>query len=259
MENAPLLKEVTSSQMANLDKKQLLVVWPIASLEQHGPHLPLGTDLIVIESVAERVRGRLGNRLPLAFGPSIPLGMSSEHLGFPGTVSLGPTAFIRLVDDIAASLASHGIKHLLFLNGHGGNTDILHALGPDVRRKHDVRTYFIDLWGSSFFDDVIEEVFPGISSSEIHAATVETSIMLHLRPELVGPLPDKEAEGEALLPAGKAADTVCRSWIAEDYGASGIIGSIREPSAEAGGRVVEFAVNKVAAMLEKIAAAAGEH
>jgi len=249
----PALRELTTDQVARLDPDGWLAVWPVASLEQHGPYLPLGTDAMVLEAVVERVRARLGAGFPALFLPLFPLGKSPEHLAFPGTVSLRAATLLAVVEDVVASLAAHRFRQIVFLNGHGGNTALLRALGPDLRYQCGVRVFHIDLWASAFFDDAVAELFPALAGCEIHAGSVETSMLMHLVPNLVagtagapepGATPDREI--------ARFMGTVPSGWLAKDFGPSGVIGDPSQASAEAGARVLAYAVERVCQMLQAI-------
>ncbi|RLC64522.1 MAG: creatininase family protein [Chloroflexota bacterium] len=253
MNKISALRELTTAQVARLEPAQWLVVWPVASLEQHGPHLPLGTDAIVLEAIVERVRERLGAGFQALFLPMMHLGKSPEHLTFPGTVSLQASTLLAVVDDLVASLAAHQFRRFVFLNGHGGNTALLQAVGPDLRYRYGVRVYYLDLWASSFFDDIIAELFPSLVGREVHAASVETSLLLHLRPELVDQMPDTStlraaADQESVNLTG----TVPFGWLARDFGTSGVIGDPSLASAEAGEQILAYAVERACRMLQEI-------
>lgn len=247
-------EELTATQISRLDGSAYLVVWPIASVEQHGPHLPVGTDLIIVNCLVERVRERLARRLPILFGPTLPLGKSTEHLGFAGTVSLQVQTLLNTIEDIVASLASHGFKHLAFLNSHGGNTDLLKTLGPEMLRKYNVRLYYIDLYDRCLVKHMIEDSMPYLSRLDIHAGAVETSMLLYLRPDLVGPLPvvpTKITTLENLLLAS-ANKTIECGWNAEDFGKLGIIGEPSKASKDIGERVVAYLVDFICSALKAI-------
>jgi len=247
-------EELTSTQISTLNGDAYLIVWPIASVEQHGPYLPVGTDLIILDCLVERVRKKLGRQLPILWGPTLSLGKSSEHLSFAGTVSLRARTLLGIIEDLAASLSTHGFRHLVLLNGHGGNTHLLEALGPDILRDYNVRMYTINLWGESFLNGVIRDCFPQLKRPDIHAGAVETSMMLYLRPDLVGPLPtslpSKNLEGNAFY--ALLSNAMGISWKAEDFGPLGVIGNPLEASTEVGERVVIYAVNRICAILEEL-------
>ena len=237
-------RELRSPELGELDHDACLVVWPVAALEQHGPHLSVGTDGIVLEAIVERVRERLGAEFAAVFLPLMPFGKSPEHLRFPGTVSLRASTLLAISEDLVASLAGQGFTRLVVLNGHGGNTALLQSVAFDLRSRYGVRAFSIDLWASDFFDEAISEIFPVLDEPEVHAASVETSLMLYLCPERVGEIP----------PASAACDLgpVPCGWAAEDLCDTGVIGDPTLATAEAGERLLDYAVARVCRLLGEI-------
>jgi creatinine amidohydrolase len=142
------------------------VILPVGSTEQHGPHCPLGTDHITAEVVAVTIGDRVG--LPVL--PVVAVGVSSHHRQFPGTLWAPPAVFRDYVKAIILSAASHGPRKFLIVNGHGGNTASLKEVAEDLRSDEDIFA-------------AISSAFP--AKLDGHAGEDETSVMLHLRPELV--------------------------------------------------------------------------
>lgn len=142
------------------------VLLPTGATEQHGPHLPLFTDTVIARAVADRAAALLPGASVVA--PAVPYGASGEHADFPGTISLGHEALRGLLVEAVRSLSPWAAR-VVFVNGHGGNTATLDAVAGQLRREgHDVA------WSPC--------AAPG---GDAHAGATETSIMLHLAPELV--------------------------------------------------------------------------
>jgi creatinine amidohydrolase len=160
------LAEVSWVEAQAILKKVDTVILPVGSTEQHGPHCPLGTDHITAESVANMV----GDRVKLPVLPVVPVGVSSHHRQFAGTLWAPPLVFREYVKAIILSASSHGPKKFFIINGHGGNTASLKEVAEDLRSDEDI---FI----------AIATAYP--TKLDGHAGKDETSIMLHLRPELV--------------------------------------------------------------------------
>ena len=118
---------------AALARARLALV-PVGSLEQHGPHLTLDTDLAVAEAFAQRLDVELGDDALLC--PPLPYGLSEHHLAFPGTITLRPDTFIGVLLDLVESLAHWGLRRVLVVNGHGGNIDALRLVSGQARRDH---------------------------------------------------------------------------------------------------------------------------
>ena len=142
-----------------------LVVVPLGSLEQHGYHLPLGTDTAVAVAVAEAATPRLDGAL---LAPALAYGASGEHEGFPGTVSLGTEALTALLVEYGRS-ACRWAGRVLIVNGHGGNLDALRSAGSLLRREGREVAWFPC----------------GIPDGDAHAGRTETSLMLHVEPEWI--------------------------------------------------------------------------
>ncbi len=144
--------------------RDVLVV-PVGSLEQHGPHLPLATDTVVATAVAERLHAV---RPAAGLAPAVPFGASGEHAAFPGTVSVGTEALRLLVVELVRD-AARSWRAVLVLNGHGGNASAL-AQAVDLCRDEGRRLHVVHL---------------GLPGMDAHAGRAETSLLLHIAPDLV--------------------------------------------------------------------------
>jgi mycofactocin precursor peptide peptidase len=149
----------------------LLLVVPIGSTEQHGPHLPLGTDTIIASRLADELVRRIGARLAV-IAPVVAIGASGEHQGFPGTLSIGTEVLTGVLVEIGRSACAPGpFGSVLFVNGHGGNAEALRNAGR-ILTGEGRRAYH---WSPRLTG----------SSHDTHAGRIETSLMLHLAPHLV--------------------------------------------------------------------------
>jgi creatinine amidohydrolase len=171
-----------------------LAILPLAQHEPHGPHLPVGTDGIIVGALASRIAGRLEE--PVFLLPVWPVGTSGPHRGQPGTVSLEPETLWAVVADIAASLEAHGIRKLVVINGHGLPTMFgarpwgSPVVKTAVRQLNYEHPSLTAVWFQPFAlaGPVLRGVFP---TGDIHAGDLETSVLLYLAPELVrGSAPD---------------------------------------------------------------------
>ena len=161
------------------------VIITIGSTEQHGLHLPLGTDAIMGEALGQRVAHALGNTL---LAPGMRIGCSEHHMDFAGSLTLSRETFIGVVGDICRSLARHGFRHIVLLPTHGGNfaplAKAVEAIRPELSGVNLIA--FTDLM--AFMDEIFQtgkarKVTP--EQAGAHAGEFETSIMLYLRPDLV--------------------------------------------------------------------------
>ena len=243
-----LWNELSSGELADLGDRGTVAVLPIGSVEQHGPHLPLGTDTMIAESVAHAA---LAGPVPPAVAlPTISVALSSEHTWAKGTLSLPPGQLLSLLDSIGSAVARAGLKRLVFLNGHGGNSAALRVAARELRLSHGLLTFVAhphtpaDQGGTSS------------EGLEIHAGFRETSVMLHLRPDLVRMELAERCVPEwldryRLVGFGKP---VSFGWTSDDFGKSGVIGDPGGANAEAGRAAFSEAVTAFQSALAEIAA-----
>lgn len=162
-----------------------VLIVPVGSTEQHGHHLPTGTDTILAESITHGAVERTSELgLPVLITPSVWAGNSPHHCSFGGTVSLPPEKLTQQLDSIAESVLDNGFDALVFVNGHGGNEGIISTAVSSIGADHaDAQilglTYFKLI--KEFADEIRDSEIGGVS----HGGEFETSMMLHLRPELV--------------------------------------------------------------------------
>ena len=150
--------ETSSASLADVDRDQTVVVIPIAAVEQHGPHMPTGTDTILCGAVAEAVEARLPERILLT--PTLWLGASAHHLRLGATLDTGLDHYIATLCDIARSLLNDGHQRLLFLNGHGGNIDPMRVAVRTIQPSYPKALLSAgSYWCAA--DDLIREVLTG--------------------------------------------------------------------------------------------------
>jgi creatinine amidohydrolase len=205
-----------------------LVLVPIGSTEQHGPHLPLSTDTVIAQAVAERAAGVL-SPVPALVAPAIAYGASGEHADFPGTISIGHEALHVVITETARSLALWAGR-LVYINGHGGNVATLDAAVSRLRAEgHDVAWVGCEAPGG-----------------DAHAGFTETSVMLYLAPELVWP--SDGVTGETRPLAELMPDLVSRGVRA--VSPSGVLGDPAGASAEKGREILGAMVAAVARRID---------
>jgi creatinine amidohydrolase len=225
------------------------VVIPVAALEQHGHHLPVFTDSLLCGEVVRRAEERLGDRVLVA--PLLWLGNSDHHLDFAGTLSAAPRVYLDLLSGLLDNFVMHGFRRLVFVNGHGGN----HVPGQQAvfearqryRGRGDLLFLFATYW---LLGARPREADPSIRQPEMgHACEWETSMMLRLRPELVGDLaqvPPVEF-GNPFAPA-------VRGWVTKDRSVPGHIGDPRHATAEKGEVLFRVFSEDVVRLLERVIA-----
>jgi creatinine amidohydrolase len=246
------LAELRAPQIAERLTSDSVVIQPIAAVEQHGPHLPLSTDLLIAESVVDAVVAERGDELDLWVLPPLAYGKSNEHAWCPGTVWLGPATLLAVLDDLGRSVAMLPTNRLAFVNGHGGNSALLQVALRELRLAHGLQTFLLhpnvppDQGGPS----TEEELGMGI-----HGGLGETSLVLHLRPDLVDMasaarhVPEDMAEHRHVRFGGP----VAFGWTSDDFGPSGVIGDPTGATAERGKQQFEAIVAAMGDALAEVA------
>jgi creatinine amidohydrolase len=244
-------QEMTTEEFAALDADQVIAVLPIASIEQHGPHLPVCTDACANQAVIKRTLELLPDDLPVLVLPMMPVGKANEHSAFPGTLSLSSETVQRLWTEIAESVHRAGIRKLVFFNSHGGNGRILPVVAREIRARLDMLVIVANLRS-----DIPGDLFPEEERRfGIHGGSIETSRMLYLRPDLVNM---SKAENFQSAMADLAAEfeylpvTASIAWQAQDLNPAGVVGNARDADAERGRQLVEHAAAQFAAVLAEV-------
>ena len=172
--------ELRWPQMKELDRSKIVTILPTGSMEQHGPHLPLQVDHFIANRVSEELEKRVPETLIL---PPVWAGTSGHHMDFPGTITLRPRVFIDLLRDMCTCMHAHGFRRMILLNGHGGNRASLQVLGQELYAEMGFSINVIVYW------DLVPELVKSLKKSKSkgmgHSGELETSLMLHLAPQLV--------------------------------------------------------------------------
>ena len=174
---------------------EALVVWPVGSTEQHGPHLPVGTDAMGAEWIAQEAAALVADRVTIVMAPTLWLGSSAHHLPFGGTMSLETETYLRVLGEGVSTLAESGFERIFILNGHGGNHELSQLAARDVALARDVHVA-AGSWWTIAWDQLVAAGAADIGRFPGHAGRFETSMMLALRPDLVvPPLPHRDEPG----------------------------------------------------------------
>lgn len=236
---------------------QTIAVLPVAAVEQHGPHLPLSVDATLLQGVIDAALARIPDSTPVLFMPPQNVGFSTEHTNYPGTLTLAPATIIALWTELGACAARAGIRKLLLLNGHGGQVSVMDIVARELRMKHGLMVYSVSWFSLPLPDDVQNQFSAHEHRFGIHGGQVETSMMLHLSPDLVHmerarnwrSTSQDRSERFAILGNGRSAKM---GWAIEDYNPSGAVGDSASASAEKGERVVQAAAASLAALLSEL-------
>jgi creatinine amidohydrolase len=227
--------------------KDTPIIFPVAALEQHGRHLPVFTDSLLLGEIVRRAAERMGDRV--IWAPLMWLGNSDHHLDFPGTLSAAPRVYLDLLNGLAQNFIEHGFKRLVFINGHGGNDvpgkQAVFELRQRHRARNDLLLLFATYWslgGEPWKRDA------SIQQREMgHACEWETSMILRIRPELVGDVSKLQTVefGRGFAPAS-------RGWITKDRSAPGHIGSPQLATREKGEVIFATFTDDVVNLLERV-------
>ena len=181
------LQEMSWPAVAAVSKDMPVVV-PIAAVEQHGPHLPVFTDSMLLGEVVRRAAELLGDRV--VWTPLLWLGNSHHHIDFAGTLSAAPRTYLDLLGDLIDNLVVHGFRRIVLLNGHGGNIVPAQQAVFEARQRYRERDDLL-LLASTYWllGGKPNQVDPSFVQDQMgHACEWETSMILHLAPQLVGEL-----------------------------------------------------------------------
>ena len=174
---------LTSPEIAKLAENNAIVLIPTGSTEQHGPHLPVGTDAILATWMAERTAQTLTEKgIPAVVAPTFAIANSMHHMNFAGSLSLSPRTYIQVLQEQCRAIAAHGFKRIAIINGHGGNTAPTKTALIDINNELGFPVYFMS------YISVDERPFLETQTGMNHACESETSMMLAYDETLVDPI-----------------------------------------------------------------------
>ena len=247
------LADLSGPQIGERITDRSILVQPLGAIEQHGPHLPLSTDFVVAQAVAEAGCARaVEEGLDVWMLPGLAYTKSNEHAWSPGTVWLSARTLLAVLEDLGRCVSMTAAKKLVFLNGHGGNSALVNVANRELRLQFGLQTFLAhpgvppDQGGVSP---------PSELGMGVHGGTDETSIMLHLAPHLVDmskavrEVPEKISENRYVRFGGK----VSFGWLSNDFGPNGLIGDPTAASAEIGAELFEASVRGFVESLHEIA------
>ena len=247
----------TSQALAQLAKDDPVAVLPIGAIEQHGPHLPLAVDTDINQGLVSRTVELLSETsLPVLFLPTMPIGKSTEHLDFPGSLSFSTPTLISMWMEIGACVAASGVRRLVFFNSHGGQVAPMDIVARDLRVMYNLLTFSCNWFGLGLPDGLISE---HENRHGIHAGELETSMMLHLHQDkchmdnaqnFKSRIEDLNADTKhlGLGPGGKL------GWKVGDLNPYGACGDATKATAETGKDAVDFVAERFVEMLGEVQA-----
>jgi creatinine amidohydrolase len=247
-------QDLTTKEFASLDAERTIAVLPVGAVEQHGPHLPVWVDSAINYGIVERAVPKIPDDLSVLVLPLMPVGKSDEHMAFPGTLSLSAETLIRVWTEIGESIHRTGIRKLVLFNSHGGQPQIMDIVARDLR----VRLKMFVVTCSWFSTGLPPGLFPPSEVEHgIHGGAIETSMMLHLRPDLVRQAERRKfdslsiemaQEFKYLTPEGK----VGFGWQTQDLNLFGACGDATDADAARGGALVDHAARCLVELLGEV-------
>jgi creatinine amidohydrolase len=247
-------EELSAPEIDALDRERTVVVLPVGSVEQHGRHMPLGTDTLLAHSVSLAAADRL---LHVAVLPPPWYGFSAHHMRFPGTVTLRAETMIALVEDIVGSVVAHGFRRILIVNGHGGNNGIIDVLASKLGHQHYGKARIASLTYFQLAREAIAEIRESKTGGMGHACEFETSMLQCMRPDLVAieravvTYPDPVS---SYLTTDLLGASAIRTY--HDFGDLSEAGTLGDPSLatpEKGARFLDAVVGELVRFLEDFA------
>lgn len=246
--------EIRWADAAPADVSRWIAVLPLAATEQHGPHLPLETDVLIADAYLERVRELLPASIPATFLPVEAIGISTEHIDYPGTQTLPTEMALKRWTAIGEDLARRGMKKLLIITSHGGNSAAMMLVAQDLRahlKLFVVTTSWSRLSGA-------EKLFPADEVRHgIHGGAVETSIMLARYPEQVrtDAIADFPASSVAIEQQYRWLSTqrpAPFAWQAQDLNPHGAVGNATLAVAEKGKQLLDQGARAFCELLTEV-------
>lgn len=253
-----LWQDLSTADFARVDPARTVAVLPVAAIEQHGPHLPLSTDAVINQGVVEAALQRLPASASVLVLPALSIGDSLEHTAFPGTLSADLEALLGLWLSVGRAVAQAGVRKLVIFNSHGGQRAHVDLVALRLRVAHQM----LVVRAHSFSFGVPPGLFEVDELAHgLHGGAVETSLMLHLRPDLVRleALADFPSRGAAMAARGGllgAEKPVGIGWMTQDLNPAGACGNAAAASVEHGRLLLDHLAGRLVQLLSEVEAQA---
>lgn len=237
------------------DLSRAIAVLPVAAVEQHGPHLPLGVDAMIMEGCLARVIKLLPQDIEAIFLPIQTIGVSLEHSDFAGTLSLRPETAGGLLGDIAEGVFRTGARKILLINSHGGNSALLSQVALDLRARFKALAVTCS-WSRFGYPEGLFD--PREIQHGVHGGDIETSLMLALRPDLVdmsqaGDFVSASLEFEKEFRWLRTDRPAGFGWMAQDLSPSGAMGNASRADAVRGAQLADYWATSFIELLRDVA------
>ncbi|MFX0094330.1 MAG: creatininase family protein [Candidatus Hodarchaeota archaeon] len=237
------ITKITREEFKRLIDAKPLAVIPVGSIEQHGPHCALGTDSLIAEALSQEACKQTDTLCV----PTVFVGLSEHHKGFPGTLWTSHHSFFNYLFDIAKSLVYQGVKKLIFVNGHGGNTSLLANLCSQLRSQLNVISLVFQWWTPP---TEVQRIF---KVGAVHADGVETSMIAAVNPQLVDMKAFEQINPEEVpVEWGKEIEGIVIPLLTHEFSSTGIAGLLDVFSLEKGQKLKEAVIQRLTKVIQKL-------
>ena len=244
-------EDLSGPEIAERITPSSILLLPIGAVEQHGPHLPLAVDHVIADETATAVVDTCGDELDVWQLPTMSISKSNEHAWSPGTLWYSADTMMSMLRDLGRCLAATGAERLVLLNGHGGNTTLLNTALRELRLEFGFKTFLVH--------PSLPPAYGGTAPADelgmgIHGGLNETSVFMHLRPDLVDlskaerKVPEALADNEHV----KFGGSVMFGWLSNDFDEAGYIGDPTGANADLGKELFEANVAHLADQFAEI-------
>jgi len=247
-------QDCTTTDFGSVNPLRDVALMPVAAIEQHGPHLPVSVDTDINLGVIDAAKGYLTEDFRTFALPIIAIGKSNEHRDFPGTLTVSAQTLLSYWMDVATSVLRSGFRKIVVLNSHGGQPQLVDILIRELRVEHDALAVSASSYGFGLPEGLFSE---DEQRHGIHAGAIETSMMMHLRPDFVrqdkfadfsSTGPDIERDYSELRLEGN----VGIGWMTQDINPAGAIGNATLATAAAGAKCLDHSGRALARLLEDV-------
>jgi len=233
-----LWNQMTAEAVCAQAEADAIVLLPVASTEQHGPHLATGVDTVLCGEVCRLTAHKVVKHRPIVVAPTVWMGLAEHHMSFGGTFTVSLATWHALLHDLCEAILRAGFEKILIVNGHGGNMAALNTLTTELTRDLDspiaTTTYFIPASKAGKIDPILED-----QKGLIHACEAETSMMMAVTPDLVDHDRLPEAHGPQPTMDELLSPAMLRWRPIMEVSPSGVLGDARNSSAEKGERLLQ--------------------
>lgn len=249
--------DLSTADFAGLDAARTVAVLPLGATEQHGPHLPLAVDQVLVDGIIGAALPHLPAALPVLVLPTQSIGYSPEHSSFAGTLTISAATLMAAWIELGECVARAGVRKLLLLNAHGGQVSLMDVVARELRGRCRMIVYSCSWWNLPLGDSVTGQFSPEEHRFGVHAGEIETSMMLALRPQQVQMAQashfrssaEQRANQYPVLGNGTSAKL---GWHMQDYNTRGAAGNAAAATERKGQALLDAAGTQLARLLQEV-------